>query len=249
MAVLPVVYENNEHRVGTLSELLVVSTAASNLLTFNTDGGLFIDGNAILSNGEASNLLVISHTDQKIYLSDKILTDAGFVNGVSQDSGNLLSLGSDGNPIVKISDLQAAGVLTMGELTTRLNELGYVTSTTLSAMGFAKTSELAGLYATRSELSNYPTRTEVSSMISAAGSGSSSTVTPSNLISSTTGNLLTTGTDGKLLVTSTGDGGSASPTTLAPNLLSKDAASGYGNLLTVGSDGLLLVPNDCGELD
>lgn len=245
MSVSPVVYADGQHRVGSLSELGVVSSVSTNLLTWHNSGGVYLDGTAIVSNGESQNLIVVSHVDNRLYLSPSILKNAGFVDGVSEDAGNLLAKGTDGNPVLKIGTLTEAGLVRQTDLSSLLNSLGYVTSATVSTL-----LSNSG-YVTRSELASYPTRAEVSNMISSAGGGSSTvtpTVTPSTLISSTTGNLLKVGTDGKLLVESTGDGGSASPTVLAPNLLSKDAASGYGNLLTVGSDGLLLVPNDCGEL-
>ena len=242
MAVLPVVYENGEHRVGSLSELVVISPSDKNLLSFNTDGGLYIDGNTILSNGEASNLLVISHIDNKIYLSEANLKAAGFLNGISQDSGNLLSAGSDGNPSIKISDLTTAGFLTGQSIST----LGYVTRSEVQSM-ISSGSTVSG---------DYLTRTEALTLIQSATS-------PSTLISTTAGNALTTGTDGKLYATSTG--GSVTPSTListaANNALTTgsdgklfvdDSNSGTvtpstlvsttpNNALSTGSDGKLTV--------
>ena len=241
MAVLPVVYENGEHRVGSLSELIVISPSDKNLLSFNTDGGLYIDGNTILSNGEASNLLVISHIDNKIYLSEANLKSAGFLNGISQDSGNLLSVGSDGNPSIKISDLTTAGFLTGQSIST----LGYVTRSEVQSM-ISSGSTVSGDYLTRTEAQLLiQSATSPSTLISTAAgnalttgsdgklyaSSTGGSVTPSTLISTAAGNALTTGSDGKLFVTSSG-----SPVT--PSELISTAA---GNALTTGSDGKLFV--------
>lgn len=66
----------------------ILSKITGNYLRFGSDGGLFLDGNDVLSN-EANNLIGISQVDGKIYFDPYKLLP-------SQDSGNALRLGTDG---------------------------------------------------------------------------------------------------------------------------------------------------------
>lgn len=87
---------------GTISPEL--SADAYNYARIGRDGGLFIGGNDILSNGDI-NLLTIDPTDHKI-----ILTRAGLLKAmplVSTDKGNVISSGSDGGAYLTIDDLIA----------------------------------------------------------------------------------------------------------------------------------------------
>ena len=252
MAAVPVVYENNTHRVGTLAELGILSTSESNMLSFDTSGGIYLDASAIISNSESQNLITSSLGDRRLFVAPSTLRAAGFIDDVSHNAGNLLALGTDGGPLLTIAALTEAGLVKQTGLSSILNELGYVTSATvttllanagyvtrseLSSANYATRSELAG-YVTTATLATYPTRSEVSSMISQAGGGGSSTVSPSDLVATDSDNALTI-RNGKLYVAST---------VVPDSLVAKATASG-GNLLTTDDNGLLIVPNDCGELD
>ena len=118
--VQPVVYENGTHRVGSMSELVSISSQDGNMLSFGQDGGLFIDGNAILSNGETSNLIVISAIDKKIYLSEDNLVKAGFTKGgaaqLSSTAGNLLQVDSEGKFLLTADNIKSQNFVTSSEL-------------------------------------------------------------------------------------------------------------------------------------
>ena len=71
----------------------VVSTDDANILREGTDGGAYLDGNDLLSNGDI-NLLTISEVDHKIQLTRTNVLQNMTV--VSEDEGNLIGVGSDG---------------------------------------------------------------------------------------------------------------------------------------------------------
>lgn len=71
----------------------VVSTDDANILREGTDGGAYLDGNDLLSNGDI-NLLTISEVDHKIQLTRANVLQNMTV--VSEDEGNLIGVGSDG---------------------------------------------------------------------------------------------------------------------------------------------------------
>lgn len=131
--VQPVVYENGTHRIGSMSELISISSQDGNMLSFGQDGGLFIDGNAILSNGETSNLLVISAIDKKIYLSEDNLVKAGFTKGgaaqLSNVAGNLLQVDSEGKFLLTADNIKSQNFITSSELQTATSN--FVTSSEL----------------------------------------------------------------------------------------------------------------------
>ena len=242
MAVLPVVYENGQHRTGSMSELLMVSQSCGNMLSFGADGGLFVDGNAILSNGETSNLLLISATDQKIYLSVDNLVKAGFSLGgagsISSEAGNLLTVDSQGKYLVSASSIESA-----------ITGHGYVTSTELTnaLAPYATTSALSS--ALTSALEPYVTKTALADALSSVS------VSPASMRSDTDTNLITVSqADGKLLLTAQQllDQGFAMSDTSGGGIdisaLNSIISATPNNAIVLGTDNLLYVPTDCGEL-
>lgn len=108
----------------------VVSTDDANILREGTDGGAYLDGNDLLSNGDI-NLLTISEVDHKIILRKKdVLAN---MTVVSDDPGNLIGTGSDGGAYMSKDELisEDDDVLTTdshGKLVTEL-EMDYNTTT------------------------------------------------------------------------------------------------------------------------
>lgn len=100
------VYEDARNSLRIVNHQLCVYTVSNregNLLRSDEDGGAFFDANDVMSNA-SNNLLTISSVDNKIDLTKETLATAGFVNKfsddlkslISLDSGNALTVGSDG---------------------------------------------------------------------------------------------------------------------------------------------------------
>lgn len=104
-------------------EQSVVSADEGNIVREGTDGGAFMDGNDLLSNGDI-NLLTISEVDHKIILRKKdVLANLPVV---SDDPGNLIGTGSDGGAYMSKDELisEDEDVLTTDSHGKLVTELG-----------------------------------------------------------------------------------------------------------------------------
>lgn len=89
-------------------EAPVISPSDENYLRYASDGGLFVGGNDVLSNGD-DNLLRIDGTDKKIKLtSADVQAAAGSVRVVSADTGNVVTAGSDNGAYLSANGLAAS---------------------------------------------------------------------------------------------------------------------------------------------
>lgn len=105
----------------TVTPISPVSKDAGNYLRSGTDGGGYIDGNDILSNGD-SNLLSISPVDKKIEMSRAAVDEAvasavadavKAIDPLAPDEGNLLRHGENGGVYADGNDLLSNGAVNL----------------------------------------------------------------------------------------------------------------------------------------
>lgn len=183
---------------------LTLSTQKDNYARLGEDGGIFLDGNDVLSNGD-ENLLRIDATDKKVTLTAQTIIDALKKDiswdPVSQDTGNIIYHGSDHSAFLSGADLisrNSNNLLTTGtDNKPLITAKGIVASIVSPNAGNKLTIDDTNLLFVE-EIK--PVSEDEANLIY-PGSDKKAYVTGKDLISHNDGNMLQVGSDSKVLFT------------------------------------------------